>query len=84
MSIPVMFFACDTTFIGPGANCTAGKNVLGGGHVVVAVSGNEAAVSVTANRPSDSDNWSVTGAEDIDVLVGIWSLQAFAPCVTAS
>jgi hypothetical protein len=66
------------------ANCTAGKNVIGGGYVLAA-SGDVSKLSVVSNWPSDGDTWSVTVREDVSLFTpaGNWTVQAYAICITA-
>lgn len=66
------------------ANCTAGKNVIGGGYVLTAAD-DASKLNVTSNWPSDGDTWSVTVREDVTWLnpAGNWTVQAFAICITA-
>jgi hypothetical protein len=65
-------------------DCTGGRSVLGGGFIVAVESGSAAEITVYDSHATDSDTWSVTGAEDNDADVGNWSITAFAICALVS
>jgi hypothetical protein len=56
--------------------------VLGGGHIIVATSGNEGDVSVVRSWPLDNDTWEVVADESDSGDVTTWSLQAFVICAS--
>jgi hypothetical protein len=65
-------------------DCTGGRKAVGGGYVLHVVSGNSAEITVTQNRATDDDTWTVTGVEDDDGNISNWTIEAYVICMFAS